>query len=239
MELNELFGKKLTQMNKRHKRVELLFEDARSAYLVKFEGFVFESELSPMDQTVAKISRRDSLGMKGIDLLSYFNYNDTSRFEQIFIQFDENAFKKNELICIARNVQLIKTFDVARFENRIQIFGVEALLEGCLNMNFPSELSELSTHTRLEEVSDIDINWLTIDQCVIHTVGNGLVRVELQYGSDGDQLRDDGEKFYENYPFGFDISLKYNETGDLEIESIGRLIVDTSSFYNDNSWGHE
>jgi hypothetical protein len=236
MELNELFGKRLIKINKQYKHVELLFGDDREKLCLKFKGFVFETELSPLNQMALKIERSKSLGMKGIDLLDYLNINDREEIEQVLIKFDEEAFKKNELICIGKNWRLSRAYQSNRFEKQFQIQGLEAMLLNCMISEMPSELDALSTHTSVEDVVEIDITGLSIEGESVYVEGSGQVLVKLQYGSDGDQERGDGHIDNDAYPFIFEVSLMFNESGKLEIESMNALEVDTSLFYSDDSW---
>jgi hypothetical protein len=96
----------------------------------------------------------------------------------------------------------------------------------------PSELDELSTHTRPDEVFDIDIDEINISGENIFVKGDGVVSVELQFGSDGDQDKGDGLKSYDNFPFDFEIKLAYNSKKELEIIEVDKFNVDTSSYYD-------
>jgi Holliday junction resolvase len=115
-------------------------------------------------------------------------------------------------------------------EKKLEIGEIEELLTQFMQVDLPSELDELSTHTRLEEVTDVDIDEINIEGKSIFVKGGGVVNVELQFGSDGDQSRQDGFKTNENFPFNYEITLGYNENNELQITDIGKLEVDTSSF---------
>jgi hypothetical protein len=117
-------------------------------------------------------------------------------------------------------------------EKKLKIADIEDLLTQNLIEDFPSELDELSTHTRLEEVTAVDIDEISIDGKTIFVKGDGVVNVELQFGSDGDQNRGDGHKGYDSFTFEFEITLEYNDDKELEIIEVDKLEVDTSSYYD-------
>jgi hypothetical protein len=107
----------------------------------------------------------------------------------------------------------------------IEFLGLEAILTDELANNFPSELDELSSHTRVKGVTDIDIDSITISEDGINVTGTASVEVSLQCGSDIEQ--ESGDEIYDFFPFKFDISLDL----DLSIKNINGLEIDNSSFY--------
>ena len=117
-------------------------------------------------------------------------------------------------------------------EKKLEIAEIEDLLTESMIEDFPSELDELSTHTRLEEVTDIDIDEISIDGTSIFVSGDGVVSVELQFGSDGDQNAGDGFKNHDSFPFDFEITLEYDAEHKLKIANIDKLEIDTSSYYD-------
>lgn len=116
-------------------------------------------------------------------------------------------------------------------EKKLKVIDIEQLLFDYFSTNFPDELDSLSTHTILENITDIDIDEISINRESIFVKGNGVVEIELQYGSDGDQCRGDGYKNHDNYPFKFAITLEYDEKYKLKIKDVEELEVDTSWFY--------
>ncbi|MES2329665.1 MAG: hypothetical protein V4539_08690 [Bacteroidota bacterium] len=116
-------------------------------------------------------------------------------------------------------------------EKKIEIEGIEHLLFTHFLNNLPDELDQLSSHTRVDDVADVEIEELEINQAgIIFLTGDGSVRVSLQAGSDSDN--EGSEDLYSTFPFSFEIELEWNVTmwqignpDEAEIE------VDTSSFY--------
>ena len=117
-------------------------------------------------------------------------------------------------------------------EKKLEIVDIESLLTENMIEDFPSELDELSTHTRLKEITDVDIDEISIDGSSIFVSGDGVVSVELQFGSDGDQNTEDGIKNHDSFPFDFEITLEYNTEHKLKIVDVDKLKIDTSSYYD-------
>lgn len=117
-------------------------------------------------------------------------------------------------------------------EKKLEIEDIETLISNYIHNDLPSELDELSSHTRPDEVFDIDIDEINISGENIFVKGDGVVSVELQFGSDGDQDKGDGFKSYDNFPFDFEITLAYNSKKELEIIEVDKFEVDTSSYYD-------
>ncbi|MFC1478058.1 hypothetical protein ACFL57_01205 [Candidatus Margulisiibacteriota bacterium] len=116
-------------------------------------------------------------------------------------------------------------------EKYIDILGINLLFGAFMIDNFPDELDQLSTHTRIEEVSDIDIDEIVIDDGLLKIKGDGVVSVSLQYGSDSDQDRDMGCTSQDSFPFSFKATLRFDGAGELIIDEVASIEVDNSSFY--------
>lgn len=117
-------------------------------------------------------------------------------------------------------------------EKKLKIEDIEILISTYINNDLPSELDELSTHTRPDEVYDVDIDEIKITGQDIFVKGDGVISVELQFGSDSDQDKGDGLKNYDKFPFDFEITLAYNSKKELEITEVEKLNIDTSSYYD-------
>lgn len=117
-------------------------------------------------------------------------------------------------------------------EKNIHIADFEELLFDYLIKDLPSELDEISTHTTIDTVYDIEIHDLIVySGNEINVIGQGIVEVKLQYGSDGDTRRGDGHYQYESFPFDFDLYLSYNSQKKLIINENASIDIDTDSFY--------
>ena len=122
--------------------------------------------------------------------------------EQIVIEVKTgklNAEKKEKIANLADYVRslggykfVIAIAATPPKEKKLEIAELEQLITNYFHQDLPSELDSLSTHTRPDEVSDIDIDEINISSKSIFIKGNGVVSVEMQFGSDSDQNNDDG-----------------------------------------------
>jgi len=114
-------------------------------------------------------------------------------------------------------------------ERAIEVEGLEDELRDCMMEAAPADLDSLSTHTRIEAVSDLFISSIHLrrDGSEIH--GNALVEVDLQYGSNGDVDRDDGDTSTDSLPFDFVVEVDEQ----LKITRVQKLEIDTSGFYDE------
>jgi hypothetical protein len=115
-------------------------------------------------------------------------------------------------------------------EKKLEITEIKNLLSEYLDNNIPGEIDALSTHPGIDEVTDIDIDEITVNGKSLFVKGYGVLNVELQYGSDGDQGRGDGYKTFDNFPFEYELTLEYDEQHKLKIKKVDKLEVDTTSF---------
>jgi hypothetical protein len=99
----------------------------------------------------------------------------------------------------------------------------EDLQDYMINEAFPDELDSLSTHTRIDGVSDLEISDIHVGHGEIRVAGAGAVDVELKYGSHSDDVPSSGDAF----PFSFKVVL----SPEGRLKSVEELTVDTSSFY--------
>jgi Holliday junction resolvase-like predicted endonuclease len=118
-------------------------------------------------------------------------------------------------------------------EKKLEMSGIEQILSDYFLNEMPDELDQLSTHTRLEDVSDVEIDEILIDGKEISVKGSGVFNIEIQFSSDSDQHNDLGHKSNDTIPFDFDIVIELNRDGELEIIEVNNLIVDTSSYYGE------
>lgn len=127
------------------------------------------------------------------------------------------------------NYRFLLVIATAPKNKELQIDGIELELFNSFIEDVPNELDALSTHISIEEIIDVDIDEINISDKFIFVKGDGVVNIQLQFGSNGDQDRDDGFKTYDSYPFDFDITMEYNDG--FKITEINSLNIDTSSFY--------
>lgn len=100
------------------------------------------------------------------------------------------------------------------------------LIEEYLANETFDELDKLSTHARVEEISDTEIESVSIKANEINITGSGSISVKLQYGSDSDMDCDNGWAGYDSFPFTFDLTLDHH----LHVISLNSIEIDTASF---------
>ena len=111
---------------------------------------------------------------------------------------------------------------------QIEVFGLRESLEQEFINNIPSDLDSLSTHTRVIEVEDVYIINLKIEQGGnIQIKGSSEIIVDLIYGSESE---DDDTSFTESFPFTFSGVWSLDNKGDLQLNELDELDIDTSSF---------
>jgi hypothetical protein len=81
----------------------------------------------------------------------------------------------------------------------------QIIFDDLYSQAIPDELDALSTHTRLEEITEIEIDSLEIKDEYIYVQGNGVLEVSLQFGSDSES--EDDEDYFDEYPFKFKLQL--------------------------------
>lgn len=181
-----------------------------------------------------KVEQEKSIGDYQADLLL------TKGDEKIVIEVKSGTLNKERKEKLAQLADYINGLGGYRFkvviarppeEKKITIDHMSFLLFNfIINSGIPEELMELSTHTSIEEFSEVVVN--SVDFKVngeIYCKGYGVVEVELQYGSHKDQDRGTGHKAYSTFPFDFDVLLMA-EDGKLVIAD-GEIEVDTSSHF--------
>ena len=181
------------------------------------------------------VSREERLGKHIADLVV------RKGNEQIVIEVKSGKLTPQKKKQIAEIADFVREIGGYKFiivvatipkEKKLQMVEINELLFTCFTEEgIPDELDLLSTHTSIDEIVDIDIDEISINGKSILIKGDGVVSVELQFGSDGDQVRNEGFKTTDNFPFEFELTLEYNVNQKLEIVDVAELTFDTSSFY--------
>jgi Predicted pPIWI-associating nuclease len=104
----------------------------------------------------------------------------------------------------------------------IEVEDIEQLLLDTILENLPSELDQLSSHTRIEAVSDVNISSVAIGRSGTSVEGEGMVSVTLEWGSGDDRV-----EMVESFPFDFHIILGPQES----VKDLISLAVDVSGWY--------
>jgi len=92
-------------------------------------------------------------------------------------------------------------------EKNIEIDGIEHILSNAF-LNHMGVLAELSTHTSVEDVSDVTITSVDVDHTQMRVAGTGTVAVKLN-AEGSDQSHEEGMVEPEGFPFDFVIVLDH------------------------------
>lgn len=107
---------------------------------------------------------------------------------------------------------------------------IQTNLDSVFIEEFFDELDILSSHTRPQGASDIEITGITFDESWIQFEGTGSVDCDLQWGSDGDVRRGDGAEASMSFPFSFSGKAAIGDLSQIKIDR-NDINIDTSSFY--------
>ncbi len=111
---------------------------------------------------------------------------------------------------------------------QIEVEGLKESLELEFTNNLPGDLDSLSTHTKVVDVEDVYITSLKVEKGGdMQIKGSSEVIVDLIYGSeseDGDPVISD------SFPFTFSGFWSFDDNGNLRLEELEELDIDTSSF---------
>lgn len=111
---------------------------------------------------------------------------------------------------------------------QVEIEDIEQILVQEAIDDLPSSLDSLSTHTSIEEVTDVEFTSVSITKDQMSVRGHCNVGVRLQYGSGSDLERGEGAVSQDSFPADFELELD----GKLKAQSCD-FNVDTSSFYGE------
>jgi Holliday junction resolvase len=170
-----------------------------------------------------EITKEENLGDFRADLIA------RKGDEQIVIEVKTgklSSLRKQELAGLANYVRskngykFLVAVATPPQNKKIDIEGLEQMITNYIHSDLPSELDELSTHTRLDEVTDVNIDKIQISENSFFIEGEGVISVELQFGSDVDQDNSNGFKSYDNFPFKFAMKLILDNNFQFEIEEV-------------------
>ena len=182
--------------------------EIKKKYLLKYlHDIAIEQIAEDYIQKGYSVTKEEALGGKYYaDIVARKNQ------EQIVIEVKTGKLNAERKEKIANLADYVRSLGGYKFliaiatppkEKKLEIAELEQLITNYFHQDLPSELDSLSTHTRPDEVSDIDIDEINISSKSIFIKGNGVVSVEMQFGSDSDQNNDDGFKINDNFPFYF------------------------------------
>lgn len=178
-----------------------------------------------------RIDKSKKVLLEVIDTLSKYTHINKDTF-------NVSSDKTHELVIKVTNAfnlfaQLIRDTKEILSDTLIDQINDSILEETLYNTN--SDIDILSTHSSIEEYSIDKIKVEAINSSNAFLNVEGMVGVRLQYGSDGDQKRDDGYVTSMDFPYQAEMSTtigsslkKFKIEGDIHFE------VDTADFYGDD-----
>jgi len=92
------------------------------------------------------------------------------------------------------------------------------------------DLDTLSSHTRPQDVDDVEVKIESVDDEWIHFTGTGSVNCDLQWGSDSDVSKGDGAEGSMSFPFTFAGQAPTNDPTSVKVER-DQIQIDISEFY--------
>lgn len=155
-----------------------------------------------------------------IELKTHSENSEAKRRIKTMAEYFKNIPNAKFIVIVSRLPELKK----------IEFEDVDSILSEYFTLEFPSDLDALSTHTRIDEVSRVNINEITIKNGEFHITCNGMVWVTLQYGSDTDQGPGD-EPLNISFPFKFKGTLNY-DGGKYRVDCCDELNIDTDAYYD-------
>ena len=113
MELSQVIGTKLNEIQKKPDVIRLVFENTKTnkAYVLSFKGLLFETSSPTLNRRVKNIQVNRTLGFRALSQLRNLNRN-PDNYRQLFIQMegsDEN--NKFELVGALRNYRVSSRSD--------------------------------------------------------------------------------------------------------------------------------
>ena len=161
----------------------------------------------------------------------------TKMGETIIIEVKSGKVSKNTIAAMKEIKKYATTQPNTRFklvvatppkDKVLEVDWIATALEEHITNNPTNDLDTLSTHTRIIEVCDIEIDEFIWNEELITASGTGMVTVSLQYGSNSDQeagYKDTAETF------SFKFDAVFNE--EKNIEELNEFQVDTTEFYEE------
>ncbi len=133
------------------------------------------------------------------------------------------------------NYKFLVVFATPPKDKKLEVSNIDELLYGYISNHLPDDLNELSTHSVPEMVDDVNIDEVTVNQDgSILVKGNGVISLELQFGSDSDQNNGLGLTMHDSFPFDFEVTLELDDKKNFTIsrEVDPKIEVDTSGYYH-------
>ncbi len=114
-------------------------------------------------------------------------------------------------------------------EKKLKIDNIEQLITDYLHKSKSEAISGLAFDCRPDSVIDVDLDEMRLSGNLIEVIGSGVVSVEQQIFSDGNNGIGEIMKTLDNFPFDFEMKLRKNDDNAMEIVEVNKLNIDMSS----------
>jgi len=192
------------------------------------EEAALEDLVADLEQRGYHVVREAPLGDRRVDLLAERDGERLAFEVKARSRLKESALEIERLREAARHAGLTGFRVVVAMPPRAVDVTIENLDSELLGYFYehetPKALDALSSETRVEDVTDIEIDAVEIRHTGIRVLGRAYVDIELNYGDGG--IENDGVTASDSVPFSFDLELG----SDLKIIDMHRLSFDTSAF---------
>lgn len=145
------------------------------------------------------------------DLFDIFAVKDDER--RIYkLKIGKNKIQQKQMgklqqLAVDKKAKLFVTYVEQPRSKIIEYNGIDQLLFCYLSNHIPDELNRLSIHTRITNVSDVELNSINIIGDINKVEGRATLGVAPNYGSYKDIKNDDGEAICDYYDFVFRVKI--------------------------------
>lgn len=164
---------------------------------------------------------------KSIDDLSKYTHVETETFDA-----DLNTITDVSYNIMQDTLRFFMTVLEAKYKVRDKV--IECIDQEMISQFYvetQSELDIMASHYEVLNYMITEYKPLKHDDETITMQASGIVKVRLQYGSDGDMRRGDGYETITELPFSSTCVANYkNQQGDIHIES-SNISIDSDSYY--------
>ena len=128
------------------------------------------------------------------------------------LKIGKNRIRKNQFEALQKEAKrlgaklYIVYLEVPR-SNEIEFEALDQIIYEDLLSDFPSEIDRLSTHSTIEEVSDVGIDSINVSNGIAKLTGSGRMYIHLQFGSRSDLRNGDAAEDACTADFFFRLSM--------------------------------
>lgn len=106
----------------------------------------------------------------------------------------------------------------------IEIEDVRRILEEHAGSVVDDQLAGVASHFHSLDVKDVEYEALRLEEGSLDVKGSAALSLVLQYGSDGDVKRGDGDEIATSYPLRFHLAIDFNG-GNLKLDKVHQFQI--------------